>query len=124
MKLAVLALAVMLSGGCAAKQPIHPNAANKFDSLSYDSLTVAKSIIDSTRADLAANAFPPSISGNVKTALNDLIRAYDAAYPLYGQYHQAAYNGVATTAQSDALTNAISNLNTKTTALAVAKKGS
>lgn len=122
-RFAVLALAVMFLGGCAAMKPVHPNQANTFDGAAYDTLTLAQSIIDSTKADLTAGAFPPSIVGNVKAALNDLIRAYDAAKPLYAEYHAAAYNGVATVAQSNALTNAITNINNTTTALAAAKAG-
>lgn len=115
----VLAVLLMFSG-CAAR-PIHPGAANSYDSNAYDALTVAHSVIETTKTDLSVNAFPPSISGNVKTALNDLIRAYDVAQTAYAAYHAAAFAGTATVAQSNTLTAALNDVGSKTTALTSAK---
>lgn len=106
--------------GCAAR-PIHPGAANSFDSNSYDAVLVAHSVIESTKADLANNAFPASIAGQVKTALNDLIKGYNIADASYQTYHQAALAGTATAAQSGAVSSALTDLQTKSAALTAAK---
>jgi hypothetical protein len=119
MKRAIPILALLLAG-CAAHQ-IHPGAANTFDSNSYDAVLVTHNLIETTKTDLANNAFPASIAGNVKTALNDLIKAYDIADTSYVTYHQAALAGNATAAQQTTLTNALSALSTQTAALTAAK---
>jgi hypothetical protein len=119
MRIPALVLALVLAG-CAA-HVTHPGAANKFDSDSYDAVLVAHSVIETTKTDLANNAFPASIAGNVKTALNDLIKAYDTADAAYIAYHNAALAGTATPAQSTAVTNALTDVNTKTSALTSAK---
>lgn len=116
---ATLALAVLLAG-CAA-HAVHPGAANKFDSDSYDAVLVTHNLIETTKTDLANNAFPAAIAGNVKTALNDLIKAYDIADTAYTTYHAAALAGTATSAQQSALTNDLAALNTQTAALTAAK---
>jgi len=114
-------LAAMLSiGGCAAR-PLHPGAANQFDSTTYDTLITAKSVIDTTKTDLANNAFPAAVAGNVKTAVNDLITAYNALDTAYKAYHQAALSGTATQAQTDAVNAAAAKVNTATQALTSAK---
>jgi hypothetical protein len=113
-------IAVLILAGCAAR-PIHPGAANKFDSDSYDAVLVAHSVIETTKTDLANGAFPASIAGTVKTALNALIASYDLADSAYLAYHSAALAGTATTAQSTAVTNALNDVNVKTTALTSAK---
>lgn len=117
----VLALAVAMTG-CAAR-PLHPGAANSFDSGAYDSLIVAHSVIETTKTDLANNAFPAAIASNVKIALNGLIRAYDVADTAYVAYHSAALAGTATPAQSTAVSNGLSDVNTSTAALTAAKAG-
>ena len=116
-----VALVIWLAG-CAA-HVIHPGAANKFDSDSYDAVLIAHSVIETTKTDLANNAFPASIAGNVKTALNDLIKGYNVADTAYQNYHNAALAGTATTAQSNAVTAALSDVNTKTATLTSAKAG-
>jgi hypothetical protein len=113
----VLAVALM---GC-AKNPIHPGTANKFDSDSDDVLIVTDSLIKTTETDLTNGAFPASIAGNVKTALNDLIKGYDAARGTYLVYHNAAMAGKATAAQSTDVSAALADVNAKTSALTAAK---
>lgn len=113
-------LVLFALAGCAA-HIIHPGAANKFDSDSYDAVLVAHSVIETTKTDLANNAFPASIAGSVKAALNGLISSYDAADKLYIVYHNAAMAGTATPAQSTALTNSLADVNAKTAALTSAK---
>lgn len=118
---ATLALAVLLAG-CAAR-PIHPGAANSFDSTTYDSLITAKSVIDSTKTDLANNAFPANVAPVVKTAVNGLITAYDALGTSYKAYHAAALAGSATQAQTDDVNAKLSQVGTATQALTSAKAG-
>jgi hypothetical protein len=113
-------IAVLILAGCAAR-PIHPGAANAFDSNAYDSVLVAHSVIETTKTDLVNGAFPAGIAGNVKTALNGLITSYDLADQAYIAYHNAALAGTATAAQSTAVTNALNDVNAKTSALTSAK---
>jgi hypothetical protein len=115
-------IAVLLLAGCAARV-VHPGAANKFDSDAYDAVLVAHSVIETTKTDLANNAFPASIAGNVKTALNDLIKGYNIADTTYQTFHQAAVAGKATAAQQTGLTNALNDLSAQTAALTAAKVG-
>jgi hypothetical protein len=121
-----LLLAVSLSAalltGCAARQ-IHPGAANSFDSQVYDALIVSHSVIETCKADLANGVFSPTLAPKIKTALNDLIKAYDVADTVYQAYHTAAMAGTATTAQATAVSDAIQNVNNSTSALAAAKAG-
>jgi hypothetical protein len=116
-----LLVATLLLVSCAATHPIHPGAANSFDSTAYDAVLVAHSVIETTKTDLANNTFPASIAGQVKTALNDLIKAYDIADTSYQTYHTAAIAGKATTAQSTAVSSALTDLQAKSTALTAAK---
>jgi hypothetical protein len=117
-----VALGCCLLLGCAAGQ-IHPGAANTFDSSTYDVLIVTQSVINTTKADLAANSFPASIAPKVKTAVNALSTAYDTALNVYVTYHNAAIAGTATPAQATAVTTAVQNVNMATTALNAAKVG-
>jgi hypothetical protein len=118
---AILTLALAISLASCAAHVIHPGAANQYDSDSYDAVLVAHSVIETTKTDLANGAFPASIAGNVKIALNDLITAYDVAQKAYVIYHNAALAGTATAAQSNALTADLTVINTKTSALTSAK---
>jgi hypothetical protein len=120
-RLATLVLVLALTG-CAA-HVTHPGAANTFDSNSYDAVLVTHNVIETTKTDLANNAFPASIVPNVKTALNALIEGYNVADTAYQTYHSAALAGTATTAQQTNLTNALNNLNAQTAALTAAKAG-
>ena len=130
---------VLFLCGCAA-HPIHPGTANAFDSGAYDTLSVTDSVIQSTKADLAAGKFPPSIAGNVKSALNALINAYNIADTFYcgmpvagtgtgslecapNSYHSLAIAGTATPAQSTQMQNELNQINTATAQLSAAKGG-
>lgn len=117
----VILLAAALAA-CAAR-PIHPGAANSFDSTTYDTLITAKSVIDSTKVDLANNAFPVNVAPTVKTAVNGLITAYDALDTSYTIYHKAALTGSATQAQTDDVNAKLSQVNTATQSLTSAKAG-
>jgi hypothetical protein len=113
---------VLYLAGCAAR-PLHPGAINAFDSASFDSLTVVKGVIDSTRTDLANNAFPSSIAGSVKTALNALIQSYNIADVAYQAYHTAAIAGTATPEQQADVQTKLNTMNNGVTALTAVKGG-
>jgi hypothetical protein len=120
--IAVFALAISLTS-CAAR-PVHPGAANSFDSAAYDSLLVTHSIIESTKTDLATSeTFPASIVGNVRTALSYLIDSYNIAQKAYVTYHAAALLGKATPEQATAVQNGLTDTSLKTQALTAAKNG-
>src|SRR5271157_2963660 len=104
-RLSPLLATLLLLAACSAAK-IHPGSPNAFDSATYDTLVTTHSVIESTKTDLAANAFPASISANVKTALNALIQAYDVADTAYQAYHSSALAGTATTAQQAAVSSA------------------
>lgn len=138
--LALAAIAAIALVGCAA-HVIHPGTANSFDSTTYDTLMLTDNVIQSTKADLAAGKFPASIAGNVKTALNALIVAYNVADIAYcdpqstspgttlgslqcspASYHATVNSAAgATAAQQAAVANALAQVNTATAALATAK---
>ncbi len=109
--------------GCAAR-PIHPGAANQIDSTAYDTIFVAHNVIESTKADLAANKFPAAIAPNVVTALNKLVTAYNLADQAYIAYHNAALGGTATPAQQAALQSSVTDVSLAVSAVASAKGGS
>jgi hypothetical protein len=135
---AVLALILIPLCGCAARVQ-HPGTANAFDSGTYDTLLVTRSVIETTKSDLAAGAFPASISANVKSALNRLIDAYNTLETFYcGQpitpaggsgaqqcastsYHSAAMTGTATPTQQSQITTATNQVSSATAALTAAK---
>ena len=132
-KLAILLLPLGLLVGCSGMH-IHPGTANSFDSAVYDTLLTADSVITTTKADLAANKFPASISGNVKTALNQLIVAYDAADVFYcgapagsacaaNSYHSLVMSGKVTAAQTQQMQQLQTQVNASTDTLAASKGG-
>lgn len=120
--IAVVLMLGMFMAGCAAR-PLHPGAANAFDSSAYDALLVADNIIQTTKTDLASNAFPANIAPAVKTALNNMITAYNVADISYKAYHAAAIAGTATPAQQQAVTDGLNQVSTTTTVLVNAKGG-
>lgn len=124
MRLPLTVLLIALTVGCHSVAAPVPGSANAFDSDSYLTLVATHSVIESTKTDLAANSFPMAIAGNVKTALNLLITAYDTANQAYLAYHTAALAGTSTAAQQTAVTNALTNVQTATTTLTAAKGGS
>jgi hypothetical protein len=79
--LLVLALALSLSA-CATRLTIHPGALNKTDSVAYDALLIAESIIDQARQ-------LPLDDKDAKSALNTLINAYDVARASWLTYRGA-----------------------------------
>lgn len=87
--------------GCAAR-PIHPGAANQFDSQSYDVVLLYDTAIKTAKADVAAGTFPDS----GKPILNDFIDAYNVLDGAYKVYHAAALGGTSTAAQLQAVTDA------------------
>jgi hypothetical protein len=120
MRKLILLLPLLIMFGCAAHVQ-HPGTANAFDSSTFDTLLVTHNTIEQTKSALAAGSFPVAIAGNVKTALNALIKVYDDADTAYLAYHAAAMAGTATPAQSSAVTAGLSNVSSATTNLTNAK---
>ena len=120
--LATMVICAVLTGCSQNPKPV-VGAANQFDSDSYLTLVTADSVIQQTKAALAANSFPASIVGNVKTALNGLITAYDVADTTYIAYHTAALAGTATPQQQAAVTSSLTSVQAATTTLVTAKGG-
>jgi hypothetical protein len=117
-------LALLLPSGC-SNAVIHPGTANQFDSDTYSALQVTNSLIVSTKASYAAGSFPASIMPQVKSALNNLIQAYDIADNVYLAYHNAANSTAgATPAQQAAVTTAMSQVNTASSSLITVTTGS
>jgi hypothetical protein len=110
----VLVLSIFMSS-CAAKHPIHPGTANKFDSDSNNVLMATDNLIKTTGQDLTAGKFPPGMDTNVKDALNSLIRAYIEADKVYRA-------GTVTPSQQAAVTSELNNVAKATNALNAAKK--
>jgi len=116
----VLVLASFMSS-CAAKHPIQPSTANKFDSDSHNVLMAADNIIKTTGQDLTAGKFPAGMDTNVKDALNSLIRAYNEADKVYRDYHDAIIAGTVTSSQQAAVTSELNNVSQATNTLTAAK---
>jgi hypothetical protein len=110
----VLVLSIFMSS-CAAKHPIQPSTANKFDSDSHNALVATDNIIKTTGQDLTAGKFQPGMDTNVKDALNSLIRAYIEADKVYRA-------GTVTPSQQAAVTSELNNVAKATNALNAAKK--
>lgn len=115
-----LLLALMLvvpAVGCKKATPTNPvilapGAVSQFDEQSYAVLSASQATLDSLKAsDVPA----------IKTALNDAILAYNTAEAAYQVYHAAAVAG-----QNPAtapVSTALSNLQTKITAVQTAALG-
>jgi hypothetical protein len=117
----VLVLSIFMSN-CAAKHPIHPSTANKFDSDSNNVLMATDNLIKTTGQDLTGGKFPPGMDTNVKDALNSLIRAYNEADKVYRDYHDAVIAGTVTPSQQAAVTSELNNVSKATNTLKAAKK--
>lgn len=116
--------------GCSQNPKPVVGAVNQFDSDTYLTLVTTDSIIQSTKTDLATCAATPAacvftsgIVGNVKTALNGLISAYNAADASWQVYHSAALAGQSTPAQQSAVNSAIANVTAATVNLTSVKGG-
>ena len=101
----VLLISLMLSG--CARYVIHPGSVNKLDSVTYDSLLTAKTIIDTSREQFAAGTLPVRL----KPIVNSIVAAYDAANPIYQDWHKAMAAGTSTPSQLTALNAAMDALN-------------
>jgi PBP1b-binding outer membrane lipoprotein LpoB len=120
--LATIALAIVLAGCSQNPKPV-VGAANQFDSDTYLTLVTTDSVIQATKAALMNNQFPAGFVPNVKTALNHLIDAYNAADTVYQTYHTAALVGQSTPVQQAAVNTAMGNVQAATTILIAAKAG-
>jgi hypothetical protein len=117
----VLVLSIFMSS-CAAKHPIQPSTANKFDSDSNNVLMATDSLIKTTGQELTGGKFQAGMDTNVKDALNSLIRAYIEADKVYRAYHDAAMAGTVTPSQQAAVTSELNNVSKATNTLKAAKK--
>lgn len=121
LKLISLLLACMLWSGCAMNPKPVVGSFGQFDSDTYLYLVTTDTLIQSTKADLANNAFPASISDSIKKALNTLIASYDAADQAYIAYHNAASTGKETPEQQDAVNSSIAHVKLATSTLVTTK---
>jgi hypothetical protein len=95
----------------------HPGSANVLSSQAYDTLVATDAVIVQTRADLAKpGTFPAAWLPNIKTALNALITAYDAA-----DHAWQAYNGAPIPANQAALEQNLGTMQAATTKLTATK---
>jgi hypothetical protein len=117
---AIVALCIFITACSANPKPV-VGSANQFDSDTYLTLVTADALIQSTKTQLANGAFPVNIAGNVKTALNDLITAYDVANTAWLAYHTSALAGQSTQAQINVVNGTINNVNVATVQLTSVK---
>jgi hypothetical protein len=123
--LATLAFAVVLIG--CTKTPIQrhpatatdPGSTTTTDADAYDALVIADDLIKSTKADLAANKYPPATAATITTVLRSVIDFYNPADSAYKSYHADQTN----TGLANALTGQIQQLKTAVANLVAAKKG-
>lgn len=124
MKKFLLGFILCLTVGCAsANYKVHPGAVNTFDSQSYDTLYITHNVIESTKAQLASNAFPPALIGGIQVAVNNLVLAYNTADVAYRAYHAAMLAGAIATSQQTDLTVALDSVNAATATLTAVKGG-
>jgi hypothetical protein len=117
--LATLALSVVLIG--CTKTPIQrhpatatdPGSTTAADADAYDALVLADSLIKSTKADLAANKYPPATAATITIVLRAVISFYDPLDTAYRTEHADQTNtGLANAliAQTQQLKDAVANL--------------
>jgi hypothetical protein len=78
--LTILALLLLLSSGCAKN--IHPGSIDKLDSTTYDTLTVAQSVLDNAKIQYAQGKLPTTS----KPVINGMGHAYNELRDLWLQY--------------------------------------
>jgi hypothetical protein len=117
-----LALCIVMAACSQNPKPV-VGSANQFDSDTYLTLVTTDALIQATKTQLANNAFPANIAGSVKSSLNYLINAYDAANTAWLAYHTAALAGTSTQAQVNTVNTTIGNVNAATVTLTTVKGG-
>ncbi len=85
---AVLILNAVLITGCAG-YVMHPGAVSVTESKVYDAVNDAKNTIDIASSQLASGALPVRF----KPLVNNLIAAYNVAYPALKAYDDAVHAG-------------------------------
>lgn len=83
--ISALALALILFTASCMTQ-LHPGAANKFDSTTYDALLSAQAAITNAKVQFGADA-------SLKPIINKAIASYNLAENAYVAYHTAAVAG-------------------------------
>lgn len=102
----------ILTCGCPALRTPHPVTpgstvpATGLDLETYNLLLGTKALIDTTKADLAANVFSSTVAPLVKVNLDYVIQAYNNLEAQYEPYHNEI---VATGAASAAATTAVTS---------------
>jgi hypothetical protein len=86
----IVALMLAMMATACSKYVVHPGAINTFDSQSYDALIItAKITIDTARDEFSSKTLPD----RMKPAFNNLVKAYDTAFPVYRAWHDALAAG-------------------------------
>lgn len=79
-------LLLLLMAGCGRNATVrHPNAIDQLDSNTYDTLIVAKAVLDEAKAELISGKLP----GSAKGVVNACGAAYNVLLPLSKQYHDS-----------------------------------
>jgi hypothetical protein len=91
----VLLFPLLLSVSACIAQPyiVHPGAMNQTDSVTYDTLLIASTAIDTARTDYQAGRLPDS----TKPAFNTLVRSYNVARESWLTYRGAIATNIPST---------------------------
>lgn len=116
--LIVLMIPLMLSLSACAGYRVHPGATNKTDSVTYDALLVAATVIDQGRADYASGKLPDSAKG----PFNALVAVYNVTRESWLTYRGAVATNVPSQSYFDQLSKNIADLSTAISAFQGGKK--
>jgi len=103
LKTLMLPVLIFISG-CAVHYAIRPGALNTADSVAYDTLLAAKTVIDQARLE--------TLSPGQKEAVNALVRAYNAARESWLTYRDAIQTNTPADTYFAALNRNLSDLTT------------
>ncbi len=104
--LTVICLSVALTG--CAHYVVHPGAANKFESVTYDTILTAKTLIDVSRDQFATGVLP----ARLKPLMNDgVIPAYNTASTALKEYDAVVQAGGFSDSKLSQLNAAMAALN-------------
>ena len=88
----ILSLILLLPLLACSRYVVHPGSINMFDSLTADTLVSAKSLIETSQAELANG----TLKSSMRPLIDSLISAYDQAGPIYKMWHEEAKAGTST----------------------------
>lgn len=89
-----------LTSGCSRAVQIRPNAVDRLDSVTYDTLLVAQSVLDWAKDAYAKGTIPPES----KASINAAGKAYDALRNLWLSYRSSPSQDLATKISEATLT--------------------